>query len=452
MNIIFGMGILLCVGCFAGMTGKEDGKWKEKGWHWIQRYARKKGWQIPEWLTAACIYQTELAMVLSGCLLFSAGILEVLDRKEEILQLERPAYGQGIQEEEMEVLWEDETGTQKKEVLTVRVDEETLSEEEVESIFMQAAEKIEEQMLGENVSLDEVKKPLYLMESLEGWPLMVQWESSNPEVVNWDGTLGEKIHEEGESVELTAYLKLQGREERRIWKAWVFPEEKDGKQQIEDLVAKENEEQQSKELQLPTVLDGKKLRWRKTVQSSSYGLTLLAIVFPVFVIVRRQQQEKEQKKKQRQQMLQDYPEIVIKLQLLLSTGMNLRKSMERIAKDYVTYLRGEEVRNAYEIILETCWEMEHGLGEREAYEKMGERWDLLNYRTLSALLVQCLQKGTKDMEPLLAKEAQKAQRLRWQQAQILGEQASTKLLFPMILMLIVVFIILIIPAWMTFSV
>ena len=232
MNIIFGMGILLCVGCFAGMTGKEDGKWKEKGWHWIQRYARKKGWQIPEWLTAACIYQTELAMVLSGCLLFSAGILEVLDRKEEILQLERPAYGQGIQEEEMEVLWEDETGTQKKEVLTVRVDEETLSEEEVESIFMQAAEKIEEQMLGENVSLDEVKKPLYLMESLEGWPLMVQWESSNPEVVNWDGTLGEKIHEEGESVELTAYLKLQGREERRIWKAWVFPEEKTGNNRL----------------------------------------------------------------------------------------------------------------------------------------------------------------------------------------------------------------------------
>lgn len=307
-------------------------------------------------------------------------------------------------------------------------------------------------MRGENVSLNEVKKPLYLMEFLEGWPLMIQWESSNPEVVNWEGTLGEKICEEGEFVELTAYLKLQGKEEKRSWKALVFPEEKDGKQQIEELIAKENEKQQSKELQLPMVLDGKKLRWRKTVQSSSYGLALLAIVFPVFIVVRRQQQEKEEKKKQRQQMLQDYPEIVIKLQLLLSTGMNLRKSMERIAKDYVTYLRGEEVRTAYEIILETCWEMEHGLGEREAYEKMGERWNLLNYRTLSALLVQCLQKGTKDMEQILAKEVQKAQRLRWQQAQILGEQASTKLLFPMILMLIVVFIILMIPAWMTFSV
>ena len=53
---------------------------------------------------------------------------------------------------------------------------------------------------------------------------------------------------------------------------------------------------------------------------------------------------------------------------------------------------------------------------------------------------------------MLAKEAEQAQRLRRQQAQILGEQASTRLLFPMILMLLVVFVILLVPAWLTFAV
>ena len=51
----------------------------------------------------------------------------------------------------------------------------------------------------------------------------------------------------------------------------------------------------------------------------------------------------------------------------------------------------------------------------------------------SSILVQCLQKGSVGVEQILAKEAEQAQRLRRQQAQILGEQASTRLLFPMIL-------------------
>ena len=110
------------------------------------------------------------------------------------------------------------------------------------------------------------------------------------------------------------------------------------------------------------------------------------------------------------------------------------------------------VRKAYEILVEVCGEMERGLGEKEAYEQLGERWGLLSYRTLSSILVQCLQKGSVGVEQILAKEAEQAQRLRRQQAQILGEQASTRLLFPMILMLLVVFVILLVPAWLTFAV
>lgn len=182
------------------------------------------------------------------------------------------------------------------------------------------------------------------------------------------------------------------------------------------------------------------------------GAALLALVFPAMVLLHRQQKEKEQKKKERQQMQQDYPEIVTKLQLLLSTGMNLRKSVERIANDYLSYMRREEVRKAYEILVEICREMERGLGEKEAYEQLGERWGLLSYRTLSSILVQCLQKGSNGVEQVLAKEAEQAQRLRRQQAQILGEQASTRLLFPMILMLLVVFVILLVPAWLMFAV
>ena len=76
-------------------------------------------------------------------------------------------------------------------------------------------------------------------------------------------------------------------------------------------------------------------------------LALLAFALPVMVLLHRQQKEKEHKKEEQQQMQQDYPEIVTKLQLLLSTGMNLRKSVERIAGDYVSYMRREEAAVSY---------------------------------------------------------------------------------------------------------
>ena len=75
----------------------------------------------------------------------------------------------------------------------------------------------------------------------------------------------------------------------------------------------------------------------------------------------------------------------------------------------------------------------------------------MSYRTLSALLVQHLQKGSQGIELMLEEEAEKAQEMRKQQARILGEQASTKLLFPMVLMLLIVFVILLVPAWIFFS-
>ena len=95
--------------------------------------------------------------------------------------------------------------------------------------------------------------------------------------------------------------------------------------------------------------------------------------------------------------------------------------------------------------------MDRGLGEREVYARMGEKMGLLPYRTLSALLIQHLQKGSRGMEHLLEEEAAKAQEMRQQQARVLGEQASTRLLFPMILMLVVVFVLMLVPAWISFS-
>ena len=165
----------------------------------------------------------------------------------------------------------------------------------------------------------------------------------------------------------------------------------------------------------------------------------------------RQEEEKKQRLR-KEQLLRDYPELLGKLTLLLGAGISMRRAMERIAADYerMREKNQTEVRCAYEEVRNTCREMEQGISERAAYERFGERCGLLPYRTFASLLVQNLQNGSQGMQQLLRQEAARAQQQRRDRARVLGEQASTRLLIHMILMLLVVFAILMIPAWLSF--
>ena len=240
MNIVLGSAFLLLTGIFYILVSGEKGNRKQKGARWIQRWGRKHGWQLPEWMTEECIWQTELAVMVAGVLLIAAGVTEQAENGQEISQLRRPAYGQGIQEENLEVEWRDEQGNRKKESMTVDVIEKQLSEKEIETIFSEVRGAIEKEILGENESLKHVDHPLYLREELQAYPVTVRWFSSRPEILDWEGKHGENIREDGEAVTLTAIIGLQGKERNESWDILVFPEISDEKRQVEDMVEKAN--------------------------------------------------------------------------------------------------------------------------------------------------------------------------------------------------------------------
>ena len=65
----------------------------------------------------------------------------------------------------------------------------------------------------------------------------------------------------------------------------------------------------------------------------------------------------------------------------------------------------------------------------------------------SSLLTQNLRKGSADMLRLLEQEAQDAFQKRKEQAKEAGEKAGTKMLFPMMLMLLIVFVMILYAAF-----
>lgn len=130
----------------------------------------------------------------------------------------------------------------------------------------------------------------------------------------------------------------------------------------------------------------------------------------------------------------------------------MRKALERIALDYQIRRKTKSfrARPAYEELLYTWQEMESGISEGNAYEHLGARCQGTSYRALATLLTQNLKKGSKGLLELLEQESSEAFEERRRRARAEGEKAGTKLLLPMMLMLGVVFLLILVPAFLSF--
>ena len=344
------------------------------------------------------------------------GVRKVSGDEKAELQLERGALGSQPTEEKLEV----SVGNQKPERITLSVPARAYSAEEIEEAFSAAIEALDEIILGENLSFHTVNRNMDLVTEIPGSPVALSWETDRPLLIDSRGLLSDEIPEEGVEVTLKAELELQGETTEYIRKVQVYPPE---------------------------------IKGRDAVLRALTGLELMALAAAAGAVcwaAKGREQEKARQKRE-EQMLRDYPEIVSKMVLLLGAGLGMRKVLERIAVDYRKNLAlGGQKRFAYEEIVFTCQEMENGVSEQEAYQRMGMRMGTGAYRSLAVLLTQNLKKGSKGLLELLKQESQEAFEERRRQAKTTGEKASTKLLLPMGMMLAVVLVILTVPAFLSF--
>lgn len=89
--------------------------------------------------------------------------------------------------------------------------------------------------------------------------------------------------------------------------------------------------------------------------------------------------------------------------------------------------------------------------EGKAYEEFGKRCGIPSYMKLAALLEQNRKNGSKRLRDTLRVEMAEAFEQRKHQARRLGEEAGTKLLLPLFLLLAVVMVMVALPALMEFK-
>lgn len=397
-----------------------------------------------------------------GIVLMAGIILLIVDymsaSTRTVGKIVRNGHGQGARTEVLEVLLE---GGAEKIPVEIKVSEQQYDKDEVRELFQRVMRRMDRLILGENDSLDRVEHDMNLVTQVPGEPVEVEWELDRYDVMNVRGELQKKaLDKEGTLIKLSAVLTYsEDRKEQALYEcmANVFPETLSGRrqkeQQIRQEIMEQEEESKSKKIWLlPEKIQGKAASYYKKMDYRGLVLIVMSLLIAVLLYALEQQNMRKKREEKKQQMMLDYPEIVNKLTLFLGAGMTVKRAWRKVVEDYEHHKADGAVRYAYEEMKKACYEMESGVMETESYENFGRRCNVQAYIRLGALLSQNLRKGTKGLTHLLRLESIQAFEERKARAKRLGEEAGTKLLLPMFLMLAIVLIIVIVPAFLSMQI
>lgn len=372
--------------------------------------------------------------------------------------INRNAYGMGSTEANLRAQIE-ENGMESRQDFSITVEEQEYEEALIKEMAKEVTLILPEIILGSNASAEEVRNNLNLVEEVEGYPFHISWESDNYSYLYSDGcVMNEQVEDTGAVVSLTAILTYRDYKEEHILPVHIYPprfsEEEILKRKIYELLMQQEEKDRYLErMELPDNVNGTKLIWSERIEDSSGYILLLMCVGAVLIYILQERELKDKMELRNRQMLLDYPRLISKITLYMGAGMTIRNAFRKIALDYRKEKKEDRVvRYVYEEMLLTCYEMDSGISETAAYEHFGKRCRLPQYTKFANLLVQNLKKGSNSVLEALQQEAKNAFEERKNTAKKLGEEAGTKLLLPMMLMLGIVMILIIIPAYFSFTI
>ena len=174
------------------------------------------------------------------------------------------------------------------------------------------------------------------------------------------------------------------------------------------------------------------------------GIIFICLVIGLYLIFKRRIDAAAREKERLEELEKAYPDFAMQFYMFLSCSLTARAAIDRIIKNLEksgrnTYLK-EELRICQN-------ELNSGIGEIKAYENMAVRCKMRAYRRWASLITQNIKKGSADLIDALKEETLGALKEERARAMTKGESAATKLLLPTMLMLCIVLIIIMVPAF-----
>lgn len=391
-----------------------------------------------------------LAGILFGVLTLAMWSQQIGQNQEEARWVSRGEEGTGT--EQKVFTYQTEQGTRQE--VEVEVQAVQRPEKAVRKLLEESVQEWEAQYLGENESADQVYRNLNLPATMKDGLVQVTYEMDPGDLVLDDGTIeNEQVPENGQVVSLRVEFSCQECVQVEIRNLYVIPPPQGSdiwmQMRVKKLLQQAESKNRTKDrFQLPTAVGDMKIQW----QSSQSRDWIWMIVLGCVAILGLEWRKKEKCRKAERQRLHclqwEYPQLVEQMAMLIGAGLTIRRAWERILST-ARSMQKNGGATSYLFLGEmqiTSLEIQKGCGEKEAYERFGIRIGLESYRRFAAILTRNLEKGTRDISEMLAAEAREAWEQRKNEARKRGEEASTKLLFPMLCLFVLVLVILLFPA------
>lgn len=370
-------------------------------------------------------------------------------KQEKVRGFQRPSPGST--EAARQVRMELEDGWRK---FTLPVGAMEYDETQIEEMHATAEKYLEQAVLGKNEGLGEITENLVFPSSLPESGAEIYWSTDAPWYINSDGKVQNTALTEPVSVEIKAEISY-GSEVRYFIRLVTLCPPKYSKEEAllhqaqQELSTLEEEDRTSEWFYLPETVLGYPVETAEEVKGGLAAfLVLLAGVVPLLLYASYFSSLDSRRKEWKEQAERSYMEFVTKLSLLLAAGISLRQAFVRLSEEYearygVKHVLAAELKVARQ-------ELDNGHSETEVYEAFGRRIGVLAYRRMASLLEQNVSRGVQGMRSLLLQEAKEVMAQDKANIRVRGEQAGTKLLFPMMGLLFLVFAILLVPAFQSF--
>ncbi len=389
--------------------------------------------------------------VLIGILIFIFSFILARGQTEENPRLlKRPPAGEAPLK--VPVLLEIEEGLLEGEL---ELGAHQYSEEEIEKLHTNAERQLRNTIHGTNEDLLHITEALQLPGELPEYSAKLSWHSDHPELVTAAGEVkNEKL---SEPTEVMVEAKIFYGEEYRIFaeQITVLPRtytkaELVRREGMEKLQEQEMTERTKESFFLPETVLGMRLLLpeEKKIPILFVCTILVAILFPAAYYGYFNDIETK-KKKRVKQAKEAYQEFMTRLSLLMAAGLSSRYAWKRLTEDYNRRYGNGHVLAKELFVTES--ELENGRSETSAYEAFGERLGIVSYQRLASLLAQHVAKGVQGMQQQLLSEAREVLAQEREGIKLRGEEAGTKLLLPTMGLLMLVFAILLVPAFASFS-
>ena len=365
-----------------------------------------------------------LKIVLVGTLLCLGMRISSVLNGGVLGEIPREESGQG----DRNMLVEATVGTQTRE-LTLNIEERQLRKEEQELLLEECIEVIGLRL--ESGEWKDESGEWVLPEEMAEYPFEILWRNRAPNELEAFFYYGEEMYrhtffvsaEEGTAEEPLEKRLL--REVRELNESTVYEEK----------------------YVLPTELDGVPVVWQEVSEDNSilfFILMILVVVAIYFLKDRDLHQEWNQK---RLRMKVSYPMVLSKFVLYMGAGLSVRGCFLRIAEEGAKKECETTGAEIYQEMFYAGQELNAGVSEGLVYERFGMRTGLEEYTRFTTMLIQNLKKGNAVLLERLKEECRKAQTENIHIRKRMGEEAQTKLLMPMVMMMAIVMLLVMVPAF-----